>query len=119
MLTHSSGLKAYEQYYLDTSVNNYNDIIKDITTKQKLSTKPGSKFIYSDLGMILLMDIAQIVTGRKFENLVQSWILNPINMKNSEYNQLRNLVIVAFWNKFSKLTENEITTIIWIYEFFT
>ena len=36
--------------------------------------------------MILLMDIAQIVTGRKFENLVQSWILNPINMKNTYYN---------------------------------
>ena len=78
LLTHSSGLKAYEQYYLDASVNNYNDIIKDITTKQKLSAKPGSKFIYSDLGMILLMDIAQIVTGRKFENLVQSWILNQL-----------------------------------------
>ena len=92
LLTHSSGLKAYEQYYLDASVNNYNDIIKDITTKQKLSAKPGSKFIYSDLGMILLMDIAQIVTGRKFENLVQSWILNPINMKNTYYNPPNSII---------------------------
>jgi len=86
LLTHSSGLKAYEQYFLDSSIQNYNDIIKDITLNQDLISQPGTKFIYSDLGMILLMDIAQKVTGRKFEDLVQSWLLNPMNMKNTHYN---------------------------------
>ena len=62
------------------------DIIKDITLNQDLISQPGTKFIYSDLGMILLMDIAQKVTGRKFEDLVQSWLLNPMNMKNTYYN---------------------------------
>jgi len=86
LLTHSSGLKGYEQYFKDTKNKNREDIIEDIIFKQKLLFEPGTELEYSDLGMILLMDIAEKVTGRKFSKLVQSWIFNPMNMSDSYFN---------------------------------
>ena len=86
LLTHSSGLKPYEQYFNDTNIKNTSDIISNIVLKQKLLFNPGSSVKYSDLGMILLMDIAEKVTGRKFSELAQSWIFNPMNMENSYFN---------------------------------
>ena len=38
------------------------------------------------------MDIAEKVTGRKFEELVQSWIFKPLNMKNSFFNPSKKLL---------------------------
>jgi len=86
LLTHSSGLKPYIQYFKDNNYKNKDDIINDIVSNQELIYEPGIDSKYSDLGMILLMDIAEKVTGRKFDKLVESWILNPLNMKNSFFN---------------------------------
>ena len=36
--------------------------------------------------MILLMDISEKVTGRRFEELVKAWILKPLDMGNSFFN---------------------------------
>jgi beta-N-acetylhexosaminidase len=92
LLTHSSGLKPFEEYFLNNDINNSEDIIKDIVSNQSLLFEPGAEFKYSDLGMILLMDIAEKVTGRKFADLVQSWVFNPINMNNSFFNPPNNLI---------------------------
>jgi len=92
LLTHSSGLKGYEQYFKDIENKNREDIIKDIVFRQKLLFEPGTELEYSDLGMILLMDIAEKVTGRKFSELVQSWIFNPMNMDNSYFNPSNNII---------------------------
>jgi len=86
LLTHSSGLKPYEQYFKNAENKNREDIIQDIILKQNLLFEPGIKLKYSDLGMILLMDIAEKVTGRKFSELVQSWIFDPMNMHDSYFN---------------------------------
>ena len=53
LLTHSSGLKGYYQFYLDKSINNKGDIINYILNSN-LEYKPGSQTEYSDLGFILL-----------------------------------------------------------------
>ena len=92
LLTHSSGLKPYVQYFKDKKYKNKTDIIDDIVVNQELIYKPGLDSRYSDLGMILLMDIAEKVTGRKFEELVQSWIFKPLNMKNSFFNPSKKLL---------------------------
>ena len=86
LLTHSSGLKPYVQYFKDENVKNRDDIVKNIISKQELLFEPGTEFKYSDLGMILLMDISEKLTGRSFSSLVQSWIFNPIGMTNSYFN---------------------------------
>ena len=92
LLTHSSGLKPYEEYFKNKNIKNSDDIIRNIVSEQNLLFEPGSEFKYSDLGMILLMDIAEKVTGRTFSELVQSWIFNPINMQNSYFNPPNSIV---------------------------
>ena len=108
LLTHSSGLKPYEQYFKNKNIKNSDDIIRDIVSKQNLLFEPGSEFKYSDLGMILLMDIAEKITGRTFSDLVQSWILNPLNMKNSYFNPPVNILDVIPPTEIDNLYRNKI-----------
>ena len=108
LLTHSSGLKPYEQYFKNKNIKNSDDIIRDIVSKQNLLFEPGSEFKYSDLGMILLMDIAEKITGRTFSELVQSWILNPLNMKNSYFNPPVNILDVIPPTEIDNLYRNKI-----------
>ncbi len=91
LLTHSSGLKPYIQYFKNSKYKTKEDIIYDIVSNQDLIYEPGIDSKYSDLGMILLMDISEKVTGRKFEELVRSWILNPLDMNNSFFNPSKDL----------------------------
>ena len=91
LLTHSSGLKPFEQYFLNDNIKGYDDVLNDIIKNQILLFEPGSEFKYSDLGMILLMGIAEKVTGRNFSDLAQSWVFNPIAMKNTYYNPPKKL----------------------------
>ena len=86
LLTHSSGLKPYIQYFKDEAYQSSDDIINDIVLNQELLFEPGTEFKYSDLGMILLMDIAEKVTGRDFSELVNNWVFKPMDMKNSHFN---------------------------------
>ena len=92
LLTHSSGLKPYIQYFKDDKYKSKGDIIDDIVSNQELIYEPGTESKYSDLGMILLMDISEKITGRKFEELVSSWILNPLDMDDSSFNPSKNLL---------------------------
>mgnify|MGYP001402564032 CR=1 FL=1 len=108
LLTHSSGLKPYEEYFKNKSIKNSDDIIRDIVSKQNLLFEPGSEFKYSDLGMILLMDIAEKITGRTFSELVQSWILNPLDMKNSYFNPPVSILDVIPPTEIDNLYRNKI-----------
>ena len=108
LLTHSSGLKPYEEYFKNKNIKNSDDIIRDIVSKQNLLFEPGSEFKYSDLGMILLMDIAEKITGRTFSELVQSWILNPLNMKSSYFNPPVNILDVIPPTEIDNLYRNKI-----------
>ena len=92
LLTHSSGLKPYIQYFKDSKYKSKDDIIDDIVSNQDLIYEPGMDSKYSDLGMILLMDISEKVTGRRFEELVKAWILKPLDMGNSFFNPSKDLI---------------------------
>ena len=85
LLNHSSGLNSYKQYFKDENFSNTNDIVDDIV-RQDLLFKPGTKSLYSDLGMIILKDIAEIVTESSFEKLVNDWIIKPLKLKNTFFN---------------------------------
>ena len=51
-----------------------------------LNYKPGEEFQYSDLGMILLMDIIEKVTGNSLEYLSNNWIYKRLDMHNTMFN---------------------------------
>jgi len=60
-------------------------IINDILNTE-LDFNPGEKYQYSDLGMILLMDIIEKVAGKKIDYLSRNWIYKKIGMSNTMFN---------------------------------
>ncbi len=84
LLTHSSGLPGYYQFFLDDTINSKEDVLNYIL-KADLNAQPGTQFEYSDLGFILLSAIIEKVSRRSLDRLAQSWIINPVGMANSRY----------------------------------
>ena len=54
--------------------------------------KPDSKTIYSDLGMILMLDIIERVTRAKLDYLSNKYFYKPLGMKNTFFNPPQKLI---------------------------
>jgi len=54
-----------------------------VISKEALLFTPGAKFNYSSSNFLLLCAIAEKVTGKKYEQLLNEKILKKLNMKNS------------------------------------
>ena len=86
LLTHTSGLDAYREYYKTNDINK-NKILQDILN-QDLVYEPDSSKIYSDLGMILLLDILEKITNSSLDKLANRYIYKPMNMNNTFFNPI-------------------------------
>src|SRR5882672_6869430 len=91
LLTHTSGLPAFKEYWRTT---NSRVTAKRSTGKQDtlarifaepLEYQPGTKEIYSDLGIILMGEIIERLTGRTLDELAKSTIFSPLGMKDTMY----------------------------------
>jgi CubicO group peptidase (beta-lactamase class C family) len=76
LLTHSSGINEFiskeKNFDFDASLN-----------KAELKFKPGFNFEYSNSGFVLLIKIAERVTGKKYEEIVKTEVFEPANMNRS------------------------------------
>ncbi|MDF2959176.1 MAG: class beta-lactamase-related serine hydrolase [Paenibacillus sp.] len=81
LLQHSSGLPAdlpkVERYQP-------RDVITDII-RQELLFIPGSQVVYSDLGMILLGRVVELLAGKRLNDFVRQEIYEPLGMHNTMY----------------------------------
>src|SRR5690606_27262867 len=82
-LTHTSGFPAQIQYYLEGLSTD--EVIEKIYA-QSLMYETGSKVVYSDLGFITLYKVIEVVTGKKFEQFVQSELFTPLEMFETGFN---------------------------------
>lgn len=90
LLTHSSGLRDYEDYFKkkwDTSEIAYN---KDILAyfkniKPDLISQPGEKYHYSNSGYILLAEIVRVVSGEELDAFLKKKLFDPVNMSSSNF----------------------------------
>jgi beta-glucosidase-like glycosyl hydrolase/CubicO group peptidase (beta-lactamase class C family) len=82
LLTHTSGLPPFKEYWR-TSKNKQDTLTKIFA--EPLDYAPGTKEVYSDLGIILMAEIIERLTGRKLDDLAKSYIFSPLGMKDSMY----------------------------------
>jgi len=82
LLTHTSGLPAFKEYWR-TSKGKPDTLARIFA--EPLEYEPGTKEIYSDLGIILMAEIIERLTGRTLDDLAKSAILSPLGMKNTMY----------------------------------
>lgn len=82
LLTHTSGLPAFKEYWRTSK--GYQDTLSRIFA-EPLEYEPGTKMIYSDLGIILLAEIIHRLTGKTLDVLDRENIFSPLGMNHTTY----------------------------------
>lgn len=82
-LLHTSGLPAYK-IYVD-ALRTRPEIINAVRN-EPLENKPGEKYVYSDLGFILLAEIVEIVTGKRVDQFIRDELHHPMGMNSTWFN---------------------------------
>src|SRR5438552_4411563 len=82
LLTHTSGLPPFKEYWR-TSKNKQDTLTKIFA--EPLEYEPGTKEVYSDLGIILMAETIERLTGRTLDDLAGTYIFSPLGMNNTMY----------------------------------
>lgn len=82
LMTHTSGLPPFKEYWRTSTGKQ--DTLNRIFA-EPLEYEPGTKVVYSDLGIILMAEIIQRLTGKPLDQLAREYIFDPLGMKDSMY----------------------------------
>jgi beta-N-acetylhexosaminidase len=82
LLTHTSGLPAFKEYWR-TSKSKQDTLSKIFA--EPLEYQPGTMEVYSDLGIILMAEIVERLTGRTLDELANEDIFKPLAMKDTRF----------------------------------
>ncbi len=83
LLLHNSGLPAWKKFY--ALYDNPEDVLKDIYNC-KIEYEPGTKTVYSDLGMITMGKIIEKVSGKTLKDFCIDEIFIPLEMNDTYFN---------------------------------
>lgn len=82
LLSHNSGLPAGRPLYKEADTDTAARMI--VYGTSPVAT-PGTKYVYSDLGFILLGRLVQQVTGQQIDQYVQKNVFGPLGMTDTRY----------------------------------
>jgi CubicO group peptidase (beta-lactamase class C family) len=88
LLTHTSGLPPFKEYWR-TSKSKQETLTRIFA--EPLDYEPGTKEVYSDLGIILMAEIIERLTGRSLDDLAKTYIFSPLGMKDTTFRPAKNL----------------------------
>ena len=88
LLTHTSGLPPFKEYWR-TSKSKEETLSRIFA--EPLDYEPGTKEVYSDLGIILMAEIIERLTGRKLDDLARAYIFSPLGMNDTTFRPAKNL----------------------------
>ena len=88
LLTHTSGLPPFKEYWR-TSKSKQETLTRIFA--EPLDYEPGTKEVYSDLGIILMAEIIERLTGRTLDDLAKTYIFSPLGMKDTMFRPAKNL----------------------------
>jgi CubicO group peptidase (beta-lactamase class C family) len=83
LLSHSSGLPAYEKLFLRTHSR---DALLQAAFTTSLSAAPGARAEYSDIGFIVLGAALERLAGESLDVFCQREIFGPLGMINTTFN---------------------------------
>lgn len=87
LLLHNSGLPAFKPFYktCKTAKEELNAIMNC-----GLEFEPGTKYLYSDLGMIVLQKIIEKITKQPIDKFLKNSLYDKLGMKNTFFNPPKN-----------------------------
>lgn len=96
LLSHMSGINDYFEGLTKDNTSILDDVLKHpdhfftpeslilyTSHQQNAVGKPGEKFLYSDTGFVLLAFILEAVTQKKFYQILQEEVFEPLSMQNT------------------------------------
>lgn len=83
LLTHTSGLPAWAPLY--QSIKSKDEAIQAICAME-LENPVGKKFVYSDLGFIMLGAVVEKVAGMPLDQFIRERITGPLGMQHTFFN---------------------------------
>ena len=88
LLTHTSGLPPFKEYWR-TSKGKQDTLTRILA--EPLDYEPGTKEVYSDLGIILMAGIVERLTGRTLDDLAKTYVFDPLKMSNTTFRPAKKL----------------------------
>jgi len=82
LLTHTSGLPAHRDFY--SHGWSPEEVLREVMATP-LEYMPGTGYVYSDLGYIVLGEWVRRVTGETLDAFVRQRIYEPLNMRDTTY----------------------------------
>lgn len=82
LLTHSSGLPAFRLLYKETATRAAALALADTT---RLDALPGTRYVYSDLGAIVLAQAVENSMGHRIDTLLADRVFKPLGMADTRY----------------------------------
>lgn len=109
LLSHTAGLGGYfTKRYQDMSRANLrtvDDMMNLARQDEKLQFEPGSKWQYSNTGMLVLGKVIEIVSGQSYYDYVRENIFKPAGMTNTdcyELDKVNNNLAVGYDKQFTE-----------------
>src|SRR5580704_14717111 len=88
LMLHDSGLPAHRDFY---KLAKGHDAMVAAVMAEPLIREPGKQVEYSDLGLILVGEIIQRLTGKPLDQFAKEEVLNPLGMVDTMFNPPRRL----------------------------
>jgi beta-N-acetylhexosaminidase len=82
LLTHSSGLPDWRPLYRETATRAEALALVDPT---RLTARPGARYLYSDLGAIVLMQVVEAISGEPIDQFLAERVFRPLGMAATRY----------------------------------
>jgi len=82
LLSHTSGLPAWTPFYLEAAGS---DAIVQRAATAPLTARPGTQVEYSDLGFILLGEVARRARGAPLDAAARAGVFAPLGMADTDY----------------------------------
>ena len=92
LLHHTSGIRSTPELFglagwRDGDVITTDDVYRYLCKQTSLNFEPGSEFMYSNSGYILLAKIIEIVTQQSFGSWMKDHVFTPLNMTQTFVNE--------------------------------
>jgi CubicO group peptidase (beta-lactamase class C family) len=85
-LTHFTGIQSNGKLF-DGKIESLEDEAASFA-KREIQTNPGTEFRYSNIGFFLAGRVAEVVTKKKFDQLIKQKLLNPLGMSRTSFSTL-------------------------------
>lgn len=90
LLTHTGGFQADKPFWNYSTVKDYKTLI-DAVLRTPLENPPNTKYVYSDISMMIAAEVASHVAGKPSYELEQELIFKPLMMNNTLRNPPKSL----------------------------